>query len=145
MADPGRIEAVAALGDVGQARTGDPRHRSLWATFDQSLGALGDDELRGLLLLGQFAGTFGLADAEALMGGDALPVLDRLRRHSLVALERVDGGAERYRIVSSLRVYLAERRALAPDGAALEAAFAGWIARLADALDAGAARLTPGS
>ena len=69
----------------------DPRHQALRAAMDWSYDLLSDEERRVLGELSVFAGTFGLAQAAEVSGGDqvaALEVVDRLAGKSLVAAGR---------------------------------------------------------
>jgi predicted ATPase/DNA-binding SARP family transcriptional activator len=91
----------------------DPRHQALRAAMDWSYDLLSADERRVLGELSVFAGTFGLAEAAAVCGGDQLAVLepvDRLASKSLVAAEPTEDGT-RYRLLDTVRHYAAERLA----------------------------------
>jgi predicted ATPase len=91
----------------------DPRHQALRAAMDWSYDLLSDEERRVLGELSVFAGTFGLAQAAEVSGGDqvaALEVVDRLAGKSLVAAEPAEDGT-RYRLLDTVRYYAADRLA----------------------------------
>ena len=67
------------------------RQRTLRATLDWSYGLLGQGEQRLLRALSVFSGGCTLDALEAVAGRDALPLLDGLVEHSLVAVEPDSG------------------------------------------------------
>ncbi|MEP6494380.1 MAG: BTAD domain-containing putative transcriptional regulator [bacterium] len=92
------------------SRTALPRHRTLRGTMDWSYGLLDDREQRLLRRLSVFAGTFGLAAAEAVCSGAPLDVEDildgvaALVDKSLVVMESGDAEA-RYHLLETVRQY----------------------------------------
>ncbi|WP_077002755.1 winged helix-turn-helix domain-containing protein [Variovorax sp. KK3] len=86
------------------------RHRSLSAALDWSHELLQDGERTVLRRLSVFAGTFALASAEAVAGGDAdvALALEGLVAKSLVCAD-VSGVAVRYRLLDTMRAYAAQK------------------------------------
>lgn len=97
-----------------------PRQQTLRATLDWSYDLLDDLEKRLLNRVAVFARGWTLEAAEAVCAGqgieahDVLDLLLRLVRKSLVVAEGDGRGAERYRLLETLRQYAQER--LAVDG-----------------------------
>lgn len=103
------------------ARTGLPRHRALRAALDWSQRLLNEPERRAFARAGVFTGTFGLEQAERLLGdepgdpdGDADPGtiehIGSLVDKSLIMVDSTD--PPRYRLLESARLYTrAMRRA----------------------------------
>lgn len=100
-------------------RSASPRHRSLAAALDWSHELLLEGERTVLRRLSVFAGTFTLASAEALAGGDCdvVSALEGLVAKSLVSAD-VGGPVVRYRLLDTMRAYAA--RKLAESGEAAE-------------------------
>ena len=103
------------------ARSGLPRHRALRATLDWSQRLLNEPERRAFARAGVFTGTFGLEQAERMLGdepgdrdGDADPGtiehIGSLVDKSLIMVDSTD--PPRYRLLESARLYTrAMRRA----------------------------------
>jgi tetratricopeptide (TPR) repeat protein/DNA-binding winged helix-turn-helix (wHTH) protein len=103
-----RPEAVLArLGASNELlrRAGGARHDALERSLEWSWDLLSDGEREALAALSTIPSTFGLEQAEAVIGtDDALALLDSLRKASWLSLE--DG---RYRLYSSSRPFLGTR------------------------------------
>lgn len=99
---------------AGGNRTAAPRQQTLRALIDWSHDLCEEREQRLWSRLSVFPGTFDLAAAEAVAGGDGLDraevmdVLDHLVSKSIVNVER-DTGHVRFRMLSTVREYAAER------------------------------------
>ena len=97
-----------------QRPVADPRHQALRAAMDWSYDLLSAQERGALGELSVFAGSFGLAQAAEVCGGEdelaALEVIDRLAGKSLVAAEPAEDGT-RYRLLDTVRYYAAGRLA----------------------------------
>ena len=106
-------DALAVLG--GGPQDAPARQRTLRATLDWSVDLLDDDERRGFIALGVFAGGCELDAAEAVTGC-GLPVLEGLVAKSLVAAH---GG--RLSMLEPVRQYAAEQLAAQPDAEAVRA------------------------
>jgi predicted ATPase/DNA-binding SARP family transcriptional activator len=97
------------------SRTAEARQQTLRATVDWSYTLLTDDEQRVFNQLSVFQGGWTLEAAEAVLGGDALPVgavldtMARLVEQSMVIVE--PGYPTRYRMLETLRQYAVERLA----------------------------------
>jgi predicted ATPase/DNA-binding winged helix-turn-helix (wHTH) protein len=91
-------------------RSAFPRHRSLAAALDWSHDLLLEGERTVLRRLSVFAGTFTLASAEALAGGDCdvVTALEGLVAKSLLSAD-VGGAVVRYRLLDTMRAYAAQR------------------------------------
>lgn len=90
------------------ARRGHERHRTLLATVDWSYGLLDPEEQRAFRTLSVFAGSFGLADAAAVVAGpegDEFAVLDQVTRLVERSLVNHDGETGRYRLLETLRQF----------------------------------------
>ena len=100
-------------------RGGHERHQTLLATVTWSVQLLSPDERCLFERLSVFAGSFSLADAEAVCGIDPLDPLDvvdllsALVDRSMVVAEPGPDGATRYRLLETLRQY--GEQALAAD------------------------------
>jgi predicted ATPase len=95
------------------------RQRTLRATFEWSIGLLGQDEGRVLDALSVFADGWTVEAAAivcAIEEERALNTLDALARHSLLIVEST-GAAPRLRMLESLREYARERLGDGPDAA----------------------------
>jgi predicted ATPase/DNA-binding SARP family transcriptional activator len=107
-----RLEHRFSLLTTG-SRTAEARQQTLRATVDWSYALLTDDEQHVFNQLSVFQGGWTLEAAEAVIGGDALPmttVLDttaRLVEQSMVVVE--PGSTTRYRMLETLRQYAVER------------------------------------
>ena len=96
---------------AGGSRRSQERHRTLLATVSWSHDLLTDDEKITFRRLAVFPASFDLAAAEAVAGDGAVDVVDcvlRLVDRSLVVYE---AGADRYRLLETLRQYGADRLA----------------------------------
>src|SRR5262249_52695395 len=80
---------------------GTPRQRTLRTAVDWSLALLSADARAVFDQLSAFGGGFDLAGAEAVVGGDVLPLLAQLVTASLVVREPIDGEG-RYRLLEPL-------------------------------------------
>lgn len=98
---------------IGGARDLSQHQRSLRATLDWSLELLSESERHLFAQLGAFAGGFDLEAALAIGGGDALPALEALVEHSLVAVS--DG---RFTMLATIRERAVELLNASPDAAA---------------------------
>lgn len=109
-----------------------PRHRTLAASVEWSVGLLDDTECRVLRRLGVFAGPFSPEAAEAIVAtpGDLDPtvVLDTIGRlvdKSLVVADHSDT-AVRYRLLETIRAFAVARALDASELAGLRDAHARW-------------------
>lgn len=139
---PLAIELAAALvgslplGDLAQRlddrlslltearRHGPARHRTLRAALDWSFDLLDEPTKRLFARLGVFVGDFTLAAVEAVAGDDDEPLaavrgLSRLVATSMVSCVSGSEGADRYRLLETIRQYADER--LEESGVAEEA------------------------
>jgi predicted ATPase len=100
---------------TGGSRAALPRQQTLRATLDWSYDLLSEPERRLLIRLAVFAGGWGLEAAELVCAGmgidqaDVLDLLGRLVSKSLVIAEENRQGAERYRLLETVRQYARER------------------------------------
>jgi len=114
---------------TGGSRTALERQQTLRATVGWSYSLLTGAERVLLARLSVFAGSFGLAAAEAVCGSGGLDVLDvadllgSLVDKSLVVAEPARTGV-RYRLLETIRLFAAERLAEAGDGEAAAVAAA---------------------
>jgi predicted ATPase/DNA-binding CsgD family transcriptional regulator len=98
---------------TGGSRAALPRRRTLRAMVDWSWDLLADAERAVLARLSVFAGGFGLAAAEAVAAGPAVPavtvpgVLGILVDKSLVQFDDTGSGLGRYRLLETVRQYAA--------------------------------------
>jgi predicted ATPase/class 3 adenylate cyclase len=109
-----RLEDRFRLLSTG-GRTAAPRHQTLKAAMDWSYDLLAEPERTLLRRLVVFAGGWTLEAAEAICaGGDVessqvLDLLAGLVDRSLALVEEVSGGAIRYRLLETVRLYGRER------------------------------------
>ena len=113
------LDDMFALLSSGSSRTPGPaRHQSLRATLDWSHDLLSETEQILFRRLAAFPGSFDLAAAVGVAGGEDLPgavvldVLSRLVDRSLVTVQSGRTQA-RYRLLGPIRTYAAERLAAA--------------------------------
>ncbi|AOS64548.1 BTAD domain-containing putative transcriptional regulator [Actinoalloteichus hymeniacidonis] len=124
---------------TGGSRTAPPQHRTLRAVVDWSWELLTEDEGRVLRRLAVFSGGASLAAAEQVCAGvDIQPtqvfeLLTALIEKSLVAT--ADDGAPRYRMLSLIQEYAAERLAAAGETEATRQAHLAYFTRLAEQAD----------
>ncbi|HEX2272787.1 MAG TPA: BTAD domain-containing putative transcriptional regulator [Acidimicrobiales bacterium] len=113
-----RLDDRFALLTAGR-RDAPPRQQTLRATLDWSHGLLTEGEATLFRRLSVFAGSFGLAAAEAVGAGgnlreeDVFELLSRLVDRSLLAFE--PGADARYRMLETVREYGRERLAEADE------------------------------
>jgi predicted ATPase/DNA-binding SARP family transcriptional activator len=93
-----------------------PRHQTLRATLDWSYELLAEPEQELLARLAVFPGSFGLAELEAVEGGDVLDRLSSLVDKSLVVAQAL--AEPRFVLLQTVRDYALER--LAASGAETE-------------------------
>jgi non-specific serine/threonine protein kinase len=109
-----RLESALSL-PPRLPRAATTRHRGLRATMDWSHELLDAREQRLLRRLSVFAGGFSLDAAGAVCGepesgdGSVLPVLARLVDKSLVVAGSASRGEARYRLLETVREYIAEK------------------------------------
>jgi predicted ATPase/DNA-binding SARP family transcriptional activator len=134
-------ELVERLGDrfallTNGGRAAEPRQRTLRATIDWSFQLLEDADRRLFRRLAIFAGTFTVAAAEAVCGGDGLPsedVLDGLFRLADRSLLVAAGGRPaRFRLLETLRAYGQERLAEAGEVDLVAGRHTDWFLDLAE-------------
>ena len=98
---------------TGGSRAGLARQQTLWAMVDWSWELLAGAERAVLAALSVFAGGFGLAAAEAVAAGPAVPaagvagLLGALVDKSLVQFGDAGAGPDRYRLLETVRQYAA--------------------------------------
>lgn len=95
-------------------RLGVERHRTLGATLDWSFDLLDEPARRLFMRLGVFVGDFTLAAAERVAGTEGEPLavvrgLGRLVATSMVGCVSGSEGADRYRMLETVRQYARER------------------------------------
>lgn len=101
------------------SQSGD-RRRTLSGLIGWSYDLLDDDESAAFRRLGALVGSWSLAVAEVVVGGDgidemdAAPLLASLVDKSLVVAAPADGGAVRYSMLETIRAFAAERLAEDP-------------------------------
>jgi predicted ATPase/DNA-binding SARP family transcriptional activator len=131
------------LGDAlallrGGSRAGLTRQQTLRATLEWSHDLLSEPERLLYRRLGVFAGSFGLDAVEGICAegdtDDVLGVLARLVDKSLVQVE-IATGANRYRLLETVRQFALELLAAAGEGQRIEAAHRGFYCALARAAD----------
>ena len=123
---------------VGGDRLAAARQRSLTATVDWSYQLLGAEERRVFRRLSVFPAPFTLQGAEAVVGGDAGPVVLHLVDCSLLAPPRTGpDGRARYLMLETLRAYGAGRLAEAGEAQAATAALARFALGVAEEAAAG--------
>ncbi|MCB9686183.1 MAG: tetratricopeptide repeat protein [Alphaproteobacteria bacterium] len=86
---------------------GEPRHRSVEACLEVSWRALGTSEQAGLAALCRFTTPFSVDDAEAVLGDEALELVERLWSWSW--LQRRDGGWVTFGVLDLVRAFTAGR------------------------------------
>ncbi|MEV0716802.1 BTAD domain-containing putative transcriptional regulator [Asanoa sp. NPDC050611] len=113
------------------SRTALPRHKTLRAVVDWSWELLTEDERAVLRRLSVFAGGASLEAAEAVCGGDdVLDLLTSLAEKSLLVTE--GDGAPRYRMISTIREYAADRLAEAGESDLATRAHLAYFTRLTE-------------
>ncbi|MFL6206454.1 MAG: ATP-binding protein [Acidimicrobiales bacterium] len=118
---------------TGGHRRSQPRHQTLRAMLDWSHDLLDEDERRLLRRSSVFVGGFGLAGLEAVAGSDGQNVLDDLAslvHRSLVTVVPTPGGANRYRLLETVRLYALDRLAEAGELSTIRDRHASWVRSL---------------
>jgi len=109
----------------------DKRHRTIQATIDWSYGLLSEAERMLLERLSLFAGGWSLEAAEQICTGrgilreEALPLLDKLIKRSMVVAETAEWGDRRYRMLEPIRQF-AERCRNPKEDARLKTGLLDW-------------------
>ncbi len=88
----------------GGDRSAPDRHQTLLAVIDWSWNLLADTERRALSWLSLFHDGFTLATAEAMLGGDALDIVESLVEQSLLTVAEGPVGL-RYRMLETVREF----------------------------------------
>jgi predicted ATPase/DNA-binding SARP family transcriptional activator len=115
----------------GGDRSAPDRHRTLLAVIDWSWNLLAEPERRALRWLSLFHDGFTLAAADALLGQDALDVVQSLVAQSLLAVVEARGSV-RFRMLETVREFGRLRLADAGDADAARAAQVAWGTAYAD-------------
>jgi predicted ATPase/DNA-binding NarL/FixJ family response regulator len=116
------------------------RQRTLAGSIDWSHTLLDETDRIVLRRLAVFAGTFGLATAQALCAGgtvtatEVLPALGRLVDKSLVVAD-VHAYQSRYRLLETIRAFAAARLTEAKEDAALGERHLAWFLRFVEAAE----------
>ena len=122
---------------AGGSRRAQERHRTLLATVAWSHDLLTEPEKVVFRRLSVFPASFDLAAAEAVVAGDGVDVVEcvlRLVDRSLVVYEP---GANRYRLLETLRQFGAERLTDVGETGEIRHRHAAWFLALADRLGPG--------
>ncbi|HEU4947210.1 MAG TPA: BTAD domain-containing putative transcriptional regulator [Kribbella sp.] len=98
----------------GEARAGDPRHRTMRSVIDWSHSLLDLRDREVLAALSVFVGAFDIEAARAVAGRDALAAVEHLLARSMLTRDRDVVGKARYRFLDPVRQYAEEH---APSGA----------------------------
>ncbi|HEX6344411.1 ATP-binding protein [Umezawaea sp.] len=109
----------------GGARDSPERHRTLHAVIDWSWALLDPAARAAMRALSVFPGGFGADAARSVLGGDAVPVLERLVDQSLLAVSD-DGTDARFRMLETVREFSAARLHEAGGADAATDRFLGW-------------------
>ena len=109
----------------GRDRSAPARHQTLTAVIAWSWDLLGPDEQRALAWLSVFHDGFGAAPAEALLGPDAMDLVEALVDQSLLSVMESDGVA-RFRMLETVREFATLRLAESGDTAAALSAQTAW-------------------
>lgn len=132
------VEQIAArLGDrfqllTGGSRTAPPRHQTIRRTLDWSHDLLSKPERVLLRRVAVFAGGFSLEAAEQICRGqpiaeaEVLDLLTRLVDKCLVLVEKVTGTQARYRLLETVRQYVAEKLAASGEPPLVRARHRDW-------------------
>ncbi len=102
---------------TGGSRTAEPKQQTLAATLDWSYALCSEAERKVLQRLSVFSGGWTLDAAETVCAGegveagDVLDLLSLLVDKSLVVVEKPEGGETRYRLLETIRQYVAEKLA----------------------------------
>ncbi|MDD7920200.1 BTAD domain-containing putative transcriptional regulator [Actinomycetospora callitridis] len=119
------------------------RRRTLAAALSWSYDLLFPDDHRGLWALAPFPGGATMPAVEHVLvalgvpAAAALDVVERLVDRSLVTADPSGGDATRFRLLDSVRAFAADRAAEAGAADVAADALVGWIADLADEVEAG--------
>lgn len=118
---------------TGGRRTALPRQQTLQAMIDWSWNLLEENERILLRRLSVFSGGWTLEAAEAVAGFDGLDTFDgleQLANKSLVVVDRLETGLQRYHLLESIRQYAGERLFEAGEGKTLRDRHAACFAAL---------------
>ena len=113
----------------GGSRDAPERHQTLLAVIDWSWNLLVEEERVALRRLSVFRDGFSLDGATALLGYDAVEVLDSLAQQSLVVVR--EDGAVRYRLLETVREFGRMQLVDAGDDAEAEKRLRTWATGLA--------------
>jgi predicted ATPase/DNA-binding CsgD family transcriptional regulator len=126
---------------TGGSRTALPRHQTLRALVDWSYGLLTTSEQSLFHRLAVFVGGFDLEAAEEVCAGGAIEtaaVMDLLLRlvdKSLVVVESGESGAQRFRLLETLRQYGMERLVTTGEADAAHGRHAAYFMRVGEETD----------
>ena len=118
-----------------------PRHQTLQAALDWSVGLLGEAERRLLYRLAVFSGGWTLEAADAICSDSVLPrtqiafLLSELVTKSLVVMERSAEEAPPFRFLETIRAYAAVRLEESGEMARLQAAHGAYYLQILTDLD----------
>ncbi|MCW3051652.1 MAG: hypothetical protein JWN14_822 [Chthonomonadales bacterium] len=118
-----------------------PRHQTMQATLDWSVGLLGEAERILLRRLAVFTGGWTLEAAESICADSALPraeiasVLSELVTKSLVVMERSEGAAPPFRFLETIRTYAAAESEESGETDRLKAAHCTYYLRMLTEMD----------
>jgi predicted ATPase/DNA-binding SARP family transcriptional activator len=116
---------------VGGDRSAPDRHRTLLAVIDWSWNLLDEPERRALRWLSVFHDGFTLEAAEAVLGPEALDVVQELADQSLISVVELAGGV-RYRMLETVREFGRLRLADSGEETAATTAHRDWALAYAD-------------
>jgi predicted ATPase/DNA-binding SARP family transcriptional activator len=109
----------------GGSRDAPPRHRTLHAVIDWSWHLLDPAAQAAMRALSVFPGGFTAQAARHLLGGDALPVVERLVDQSLLKVSDTETGA-RFRMLETVREFSTAHREEAGETGEVADRFRAW-------------------